>query len=499
MENKLLTADEIFELALTKIAPLPCQESYLRELSAIVAFHLRKNALMDKGMQPSELPYQSAIVVAPTGAGKTFVLRELARMLDINTIVIDGSSVSRDGWKGSSFGQQLLAAKKACSDPRKFESSLVFIDEIDKARLWNTHQDQANVQDNVLQMYNNGTISVENSDRESENLYVGRFTIILGGAFSGLEKIIKRRVAPNAAIGFASRANATSTDISDLLQQVTIQDIEKYGLKRELLGRVGSVITIDPMQEQDYRLLLTAENGSVQRRYRDYFMQSSGVDFTITDTAVKYLCDYCNTASIGARAVNPVVNDLLRKAIAMVDRDLTINRVILDADETGCILRYEHGDRAGESLSQRAMRMHTYMMRAKDTDAMVEKLASFYEKSPREMPVHELVVFLQLSLYYLKQYTRTADFCFASVEKLANATGKNSKSHKSPFDIIIGDVLENPIHDPIFDSLYEEFSKHWSLDYTHKLVDAVVFLRNQIEDQHHCNEIRFSVVCSRTT
>ena len=499
MDNKLLTADEIYELALTKIAPLPCQESYLRELSAIVAFHLRKNALIDKGMQPSELPYQSAIVVAPTGAGKTFVLRELARMLDINTIVIDGSSVSRDGWKGSSFGQQLLAAKKACNDPRKFESSLVFIDEIDKARLWNTYQDQANVQDNVLQLYNNGTISVENGDRVSENLYVARFTVILGGAFSGLEKIIKRRVAPNAAIGFTNRDYVNGNDISTLLKRVTIEDIEKYGIKRELLGRVGSVVTIDPMQERDYRLLLTAENGSVQRRYRDYFMKSSGVDFAITDAAVKYICDYCNAASTGARAVNPIANDLLRQAIAMVDRDLTINKVILDADETGCILKYEHGDRTGESLSQRAMRKYAYMMRAKDIDTMVDKLVSFYKERPRAMPVHELASFLLLSLNYLKQYTRSADFCYASVEKLASATNKDSKACKSTYDIMIGDVLENPTHDPIFDALYEEFCNHWTVDYTHQLVDAVVCLRNQIEDQHQCSAIRFAVACSRTT
>lgn len=493
MQNKLLSADEIYQLALTKIAPLPCQESYLRELSAIVAFHIRKNALIDKGFQPSELPCQSAIVVAPTGAGKTFVLRELAKMLDLNTIILDCSSMSRDGWKGASFGQQLLASKKECKDLKKWEASLVFLDEIDKAKLFNTHHDQANIQDNLLQLFNYGTIAVENGDRVSENLYVGRFTIILGGAFSGLEKIIERRITSKSAIGFTNRGVAESKAPANLMQYASISDVEQYGIKRELLARIGSIITVDPMQEQDYRALLTSEHGSIQRRYRDYFANSSGVAFEISDSAVKYLCEFCKGAPTGARAVNPAINDVMRKAITMVDRDAAINKVILDADENGCILKYEYGERTIVPLVQKVRYTAPYMIRARDIESMTDNLCSFYEERSASMPKAELVSFIKLALTYLKCYTRPGEFHFESLEKLAEATDKRTKEYLSPFDIIITDVLKKPAHSKSFDTMYEEFSKHWTPDYTHNLVEALIRVRSRIEDQHQCSSIRFSV------
>ena len=492
MEQKYLTADEIYQLALTKIAPLPCQESYLRELSAIVAFHIRKNALIDKGFQPSELPSQSAIVVAPTGAGKTFVLRELAKMLDLNTIVLDCSSMSRDGWKGASFGQQLLASKKDCKDLKKWEASLVFFDEIDKAKLFAEHE-AGNIQDNLLQLFNYGSIAVENGDRVSENLYVGRFTIILGGAFSGLEKIIQHRISPKNAIGFTNRSAANDAGVANLMKHASIPDIEKYGFKRELLARIGSVITIDPMEERDYRALLTSEHGSIQKRYKDYFAHSCGVAFEISDAAVKFLCEYCKEATTGARAVNPAINDVMRKAIAEVDRDLSINKVILDADENGCVLKYEYGERSIEPSIRKVRYTAPYMVRAKDIESMTDNLCGFYPDVAASMPEAELAIFLKLSLSYLKQYTRPSDFRFESLEKLGAATDKSSKEHLSPFDIIITDVLKDPKHDKAFDAMYEEFSNCWTPDYTHNLVHALTILRNRIEDLHNCGTIRFSV------
>lgn len=493
MDNKIMTADEIFQTALTKIAPLPCQESYLRELAAIFAFHMRKNALMDRGFQASELPAQHAIVVAPTGAGKTFVFREMARMLDLNTIILDGSSMSRDGWKGSSFGQQLLASRKECPDQRRWEASLVLVDEIDKARLYNNSNDQGNVQDNLLQLFNNGVVSVENSDRSSENLYVGRFTIILGGAFSGLEKIIEQRIAPRNTIGFIHKYDTERHAPAEWMQHTSVADIEKYGIKRELLGRIGSVITIDPMKEEDYRALLISKNGSIQRRYRDYFIHSSGVDFAITEKAVRFLCKFCQKESTGARAVNPAINDLMRSAIIMVDRDASINKVILDAEESACVLRYEYGERLCVPLAQKGKHIKPYTMRAKDITTLTDKLCLFYQELPHPCFKKEVMTFLGLALSYLNQYTSPNDFCFESLEKLAHATDKSANDQKSVFDIMISEVLKNPTHDRCFDIMYEDLSQQWTPSYTHNLTNALICLRNLIEDRHKCAAIQFTL------
>ena len=114
--GKLLSANEIFDKAMKTMAPLSSQASCARELASIFSFHLYKMAMMDVGLATDELPSQHAIMVAPTGVGKTYLLRHIAAVCGVNLIVMDGSSVTREGWKGPSFGQQLLAAKQAAKD-----------------------------------------------------------------------------------------------------------------------------------------------------------------------------------------------------------------------------------------------------------------------------------------------------------------------------------------------------------------------------------------------
>ena len=100
---------------------------------------------------------------------------------------------------------------------------------------------------------------------------------------------------------------------------------------------------------------------------------------------------------------------------------------------------------------------------------------------------------MKLALNYLKNYTRVSDFCYESLEKLAQATEKSAKEHTSTFDIMITDVIKKPEHDEVFDTLYEEFNNCWTPDYTHNLIEALTCMRNRIEDHYKCGIIRFSI------
>ena len=145
------------------VAPLPCQESYARDLASIFSMHLKRNALMDIGIPPESLPNNAAIIVAPSGQGKTFLFQQMAKLVDINTIVVDASALSREGWKGLSLSQQLLAAQKAVVNPHFFSRSILFFDEIDK--LVDAHSEAGNPQSNLLQLFNNGSIRCEEDNR----------------------------------------------------------------------------------------------------------------------------------------------------------------------------------------------------------------------------------------------------------------------------------------------------------------------------------------------
>lgn len=490
---QIMTADEIYARALENVSPLPCQETYLRDLCAIIAFHMKKQVLMDMGFSASELPYHSAIVIAPTGTGKTHLLREVASTLDLNTIVLDCSSLSRDGWKGASFGQQLLAAKQSAKNDQAFERSLVFLDEIDKTKLYNTYQDQGNVQDNILQLFNGGVVSVEASDRSIEQLDVSRFTIIFGGAFSGLEKIIRQRLTPQKAIGFSTGYAEKPLTDAELMKHATIADVEKYGIKRELLGRIGTIVSIDPFEESDYRVLLTSAQGSMSARYRDYFMNTCGVSFEITDSAVSIIAQKSKDSGTGARAINPLINNALREAITMVDRDATICGVILDANEDSCFVRYEYGKRLPVSFNQSLKYSKHYQLETESIDELIDTLCEYYRKQPHAYYETELRAFMELSLKYLRRFSLQKDFCLESLAKLALATQKSCPEHRSPFDVIISDVMKKPAQSKMFEDMYRRFNCHWTPDLTRKLCRAITNIRTQFEIEHQCSMVDFKL------
>lgn len=492
MTSKIMTADEIYEKTMRTVAPLPCQESYARELAAIFAFHIKKNALMDAGFSADSLPYQGAVVVAPTGTGKTFLLKAAAKILKVNTIIIDCGSLCKDGWKGPSFSQQLMAAKNAAEDRESFERSILFLDEIDKIKLYHGQHDEGNPMDNLLQLYNGGKIAAESGSREVEYIDVSRFTIVLGGAFAGLEDIIRSRIAPKSTIGFGRASQSESIDMKGIMHKATPEDLEKYGMKKELVARIASIISIDPMQLEDYHCLLTAKEGSVKARYNNFFSFGSGVKFDISKNAVTYIADLCSKSTTGARAVNPIINDIMREAIAMVDRDKAINSIILDAGDNGCFLRYEYGAREYSALEDNDLPRTPYYLSAKTLSSMVTKLCNLYKKSECDPDyADEFKCFVHLTLVYLRYNTNPSDFCYESLQKLARATGKPNSSCSSPYDIIMTDAIKIPTHHADIDVYYEKFRNMWNQDTMYRLNKALTIIVGNVKREHHSSNIKF--------
>lgn len=122
-----ITSEGILERTMKTVATLPCQKEYLQKLASILSFHIHRNHLMDEGYLADDLPPMSAIVVAPTGQGKTFLLRKMAESIGLNLITIDCSTLAAEGWKGVGLGQRLLSAQKEAKDAKSFERSILFL------------------------------------------------------------------------------------------------------------------------------------------------------------------------------------------------------------------------------------------------------------------------------------------------------------------------------------------------------------------------------------
>ena len=493
-KNRMMSADEIFNKAMSTMAPLPSQESCARALSALFSFHLVKNELMDAGFSADELPYHHAIMVAPTGAGKTYLLRHIAKVCGVNMIFMDGSSVSRDGWKGASFSQQLLAARNAAKDDYTFARSVLFVDEFDKMRLYHDRNDGGNPQDNLLQMFNGGEVAAEAEGRQVDTIDVSRFTVIMGGAFAGLEEIIRKRMSPKANVGFGAAATGKELDDRAILHYATPGDLQKYGMKKELIARIGSILHINPLAVEDYRHLLTAEAGSVQANYRNYFSHGFGVDFDISEEAICQIAEQCSQATTGARAVTPIVNEAMRTAFAEVDKDRTINKVVLTANTDGCFVEYEHGDRGVVSLVDADHDIfNSYDISGNSALDIAETLYREYLATKRDQDfTQEFGVFVRMSLTYLQTACRKPERHFENLRKFATATHKSAKSQLSPYEIIISDYLQRPDCDPDMKEWFEDFRKLWSRDTAQRLSRALTAIRLHLVQEHGTSDIRFN-------
>lgn len=497
MKNNIIyTADEIYSSLLNEVAPLPCQENYAKQLSTLVSYHCKKCALLDAGIAPNELPYQGGIVVAPTGSGKSYLLKTLGQLFDINIIVLNGSSLCKDGWKGPTLSQQLLSSKKSLGDDSKWEKSILFIDEFDKLKNYGTDQDQGNALENILQLYDQGTVAAEGEYKHVEAIDVSKFTIILAGAFDGLDKIVKKRISPKQGLGFTSEIIVDNLSISDYYQKATLEDLKEYGFPLEILGRIGSILYINPLTKEDYNCLLNAKNGSIVYKYNTFFQFSDGVSFEIDDSAVNFISRRCLKSESGARAVNPLINDAIKDSFIMVDRDKSINKVILKSNEHSCFVDYEYGKRGINLLTNKdeTDNQGVYVLQEKSLSLIADKLVkecSAEQFTYRE--VADLRVFFELCLLYIFKHCNHKDFCLNSLMKLAESAQKKKKNDESTFDVLINKLLSNNKNEIVIKTYYDEFKCRWCKNTASNLIKGTKYVFESLRNKHHCEHINFVV------
>lgn len=493
MKHEHITAESIHQKMLRHVAPLPSQAAYAHNLAAIFSMHIHRNELIDDGLSPDELPAPSAIVVAPTGQGKTFLVRKMAECLDLHVIAIDCSTMAAEGWKGVALSERLATSKDELKDDEKFARSILFFDEVDKIRLADENYRRGNPVVNLLQMFNGNKVAIERN-REVELIDTSRFTILFGGAFDGLEDVIRERICPRQKIGFSDGNAKEELSTAELMQAVTAEDLKNFGMMPELLGRIGTILTIPPLQVEDYRQLLNAETGSLRKQYSNYLGRLYGVSFEIAEAGVEVIAQKCMDSPSGARAVNPIVNDIMRCAITAVESQDTICKVILDVGEDGCCAIYEHGERgyAFRSPTQKDEQkdLPPVIIKAKNLPALVRKLCRYYRNASEDIIfVPQLEAFLDCALTFLFVSCRPSERTFQSLEMLARAVRRPAgKNAKSPFDIILDDHFKD-----ISFAQRNNFNKSYTPSMQTQLVSALELIAVYIEEKNTRGCVVFEV------
>jgi ATP-dependent Clp protease ATP-binding subunit ClpX len=290
-------------------------------------------------MDEIEIEKSNILMIGPTGCGKTYLVKTLARLLDVPLAIADATSLTEAGYIGDdieSVISKLLAA--ADNDVEKAEHGIVFIDEIDKiAKKKNTNQRDVSgesVQQGMLKLLEGSEVEVP-VGANSKNAMVPLTTIdtknilfICGGAFPGLEDVIKERLNKQAAIGFCADLKDKYDNDDNILAKVTVDDVRKFGMIPEFLGRLPVLLALDSLTEDMLVQILTEPKNAIIKQYQK-LLALDEVSLSFDDDAIRAIAKKAKEKNTGARALRAIIEEFMLDIMYEIPKDDSIGKVII--------------------------------------------------------------------------------------------------------------------------------------------------------------------------
>jgi ATP-dependent Clp protease ATP-binding subunit ClpX len=340
------------------------QERAKRQLAVAVYNHYKRVGVgsggqrresRDQSLAQVEVDKSNVLLLGPTGTGKTLLAQTLARMLDVPFHVADSTSLTEAGYVGEdveSIIEGLL--RVAGGSVERAERGIVYLDEIDKlSRKGATASVTRDVggegvQQGLLKLVEGTKCRIHtkggerNQNKDTTIVDTSKVLFICGGAFEGLVPIIKRRLGKRS-VGFAGVDAATAKlDDTQLLGQVTPEDLFQFGMIPELVGRLPIVATLEPLDEDALVRVLAEPKNSVVRQYQKLF-KLDGIQLQFADDALRAAARRCTELGMGARSLRSVVEECLLDLMFELPSREDVRRVTV----TGATIRGEAGPEIG--------------------------------------------------------------------------------------------------------------------------------------------------------
>ncbi len=313
------------------------QEHAKKVISVAVYNHYKRVATGT--MDEIEIEKSNMLMIGPTGCGKTYLVKTLARLLDVPLAITDATSLTEAGYIGDdieSVVSKLLAA--ADNDVEKAEHGIIFIDEIDKiAKKKNTSNRDVSgesVQQGMLRLLEGAEVEVP-VGANSKNAMVPLATIntrnilfICGGAFPDLEEIIKQRLRKQTSIGFNAELKDKLDKENNILSQVTIEDLKKFGMIPEFLGRLPVIYTLEALGKDMMVKILKEPKNAILKQYQK-LLELDEVQLTFDDGAIEAIAEKAMKKEIGARALRAIIEEFMLDIMYEIPKDDNIGRVTI--------------------------------------------------------------------------------------------------------------------------------------------------------------------------
>ena len=313
------------------------QEHAKKVMSVAVYNHYKRVAT---GTQDEiEIEKSNMLMIGPTGSGKTYLVKTLARLLDVPLAIADATSLTEAGYIGDdieSVLSKLLAA--ADNDVEKAERGIVFIDEIDKiAKKKDTHHRDVSgesVQQGMLKLLEGAEIEVP-VGANSKNAMVPLTTIntrnilfICGGAFPDLEDVIKERLNKKSSMGFQADLKDKYDKEPNLLSKVTVEDLRNFGMIPEFLGRMPIVFTLQSLTKEMLVRILKEPKNAILKQYQK-LLALDEVQLEFNEGALEAIADKAMEKDTGARALRAIIEEFMLDIMYEIPKDDNIGRVTI--------------------------------------------------------------------------------------------------------------------------------------------------------------------------
>ena len=316
-------------------------QEHAKKVMSVAVYNHYKRVMSDTN-DGVEIEKSNMLMVGPTGSGKTYLVKTLARLLDVPLAITDATSLTEAGYIGDdieSVVSKLLAA--ADNDVERAEHGIIFIDEIDKiAKKRNANQRDVSgesVQQGMLKLLEGAEVEVP-VGASSKNAMVPMTTVdtknilfICGGAFPDLDEIIKERLNKAASIGFQADLNDKYDKDENLLTQVTVEDVRKFGMIPEFLGRLPILFSLEALTEDMLVKILAEPKNAIVKQYQKLLAMDE-VKLEFEDEALHAIAKKAKEKKVGARALRAILEEFMLDIMYEIPKDDNIGKVTITAD-----------------------------------------------------------------------------------------------------------------------------------------------------------------------
>ena len=313
-------------------------QEYAKKAMSVAVYNHYKRVATDT-MDDIEIEKSNMLMIGPTGCGKTYLVKTLAKLLDVPLAIADATSLTEAGYIGDdieSVVSKLLAA--ADNDVEKAEQGIIFIDEIDKiAKKKNTSQRDVSgesVQQGMLKLLEGSEVEVP-VGANSKNAMVPLTTVntknilfICGGAFPDLDNIIKERLTKQATIGFNAELKDKYDHDKNILSKVTIEDLRAFGMIPEFIGRLPIIFTLQGLDEDLLVKILKEPKNAILKQYQK-LLALDEVKLEFEDDALRAIAEKAVKKNTGARALRAIIEEFMLDIMYEIPKDDSIGEVVI--------------------------------------------------------------------------------------------------------------------------------------------------------------------------